>query len=561
MTASAVLTAYPLSGAFRAELEAQLGEVRYFTLPALRRLPARELVRALASFRGAACFVAIEDQESGPLRPILAAVAALSAARRVELVERDLSRSRIGRPRALLGLAALVGASVGGQRALRRCRAELEQLLTEPPRRAPFGTARRLLFVNGNLWFGVKAGGSVGHVAGVVNGFLESGYAVEVATAVEPILIGEAATVERLSPPATYGLPVEVNYYRFERLMARRLGTAADTRPDFIYQRLSVANYAGVVAARALGVPLVLEYNGSEVWAARNWGGSLRYEREALQAEDVCLRHAQVVVTVSEVLADELESRGVARERIAFHPNGVDATRFDPAGFTQEESKQLRAEVGIPGDALVAAFVGTFGHWHGAEVLAQAIRGLAEQEPDWVERHRLRFLLVGDGLKLAEVRRELGPAGLAVTVLPGLVAQHEAPRYLAAANILLSPHIPNPDGTPFFGSPTKLFEYMAMGRPIVASALDQIADVLTPALSASALPAGGPAAGDPSLAVLAEPGDPDEIAAALRFLVEQAEWRALLGANARARALERHTWRSHVEEILRVIEDVRRRDG
>jgi len=56
-----------------------------------------------------------------------------------------------------------------------------------------------------------------------------------------------------------------------------------------------------------------------------------------------------------------------------------------------------------------------------------------------------------------------------LTVLTGLVPQVEGRCYIAACDILASPHIPNPDGTPFFGSPTKLFEYMAMGKAIVAS--------------------------------------------------------------------------------------------
>ena len=63
--------------------------------------------------------------------------------------------------------------------------------------------------------------------------------------------------------------------------------------------------------------------------------------------------------------------------------------------------------------------------------------------------------------------------------LTGLVPQSEAPEYLACADVLVSPHIPNKDGSRFFGSPTKLFEYMAMEKPIIAAALGQIEGVIS----------------------------------------------------------------------------------
>jgi glycosyltransferase involved in cell wall biosynthesis len=552
-----VLTVHPLSGAFRSDLEAELGaDLRYVALPWLRRQPPGEIIRVLRSFAGKPCYVAVEDAESRPLVPILEAVAAASPARRIEIVERDLTRASASRLRALTAAASLGAATADGQLALRTARSELERLVAEPRRRHPFGEARQILFLNGNLWFGVKAGGSIGHVAGVVNGFLDAGYAVDLATAVEPVLVDPAARVQRLVPPAAYGLPVEVNYFRFQRSMTRQLRAVTRSTPAFVYQRMSVANYAGVQVADALGVPLVLEYNGSEAWAARHWGSGLRYEREALLAEEACLRHAQVLVTVSQVLADELADRGVDPDRIAFHPNGVDVDRFAPERFPAADSASLRAQLGLPQDAIVAAFLGTFGQWHGAEVLARAIRLLAERED---AEDGLRFLLVGDGLRMPDVRRELGAAGNAVTVLPGLVPQHEAARYLAAADVLVSPHVPNSDGSPFFGSPTKLFEYMAMAKPIVASRLDQIADVLSPALDAAALPRGGEPAGQ--LAILATPGDPGQIADAIRFLAERPEWRRSLGANARARVLDAYTWRHHVDTILDRIEAARRTDG
>src|SRR5205823_1475084 len=153
------------------------------------------------------------------------------------------------------------------------------------------------------------------------------------------------------------------NLYRFGRSIPEQLGTVA--RPGFVYQRHSVGSYAGAVLARRAGVPLVLEYNGSEVWVARNWGRPLRHERLALDAETASLRHAHLVVTVSEALHDELVAHGVEPERVIWHPNGVDAERFDPARFSDADRVALRARYGISENQTVVTFVGTFGQWHG----------------------------------------------------------------------------------------------------------------------------------------------------------------------------------------------------
>src|SRR5262249_1478104 len=143
------------------------------------------------------------------------------------------------------------------------------------------------------------------------------------------------------------------------------------------------------------------------------------------------------------------------------------------------ERRRVREALGIPLEAELLTFVGTFGRWHGTDVLAAVIRRLIDEDRPWLAEHRAHFLFVGDGALGPAVRSTLGPdLGAPFAPLAGLRPQGETPAILAASDILLSPHVPNPDGTPFFGSPTKLFEYMAMAKLIVASDLDQIGWVL-----------------------------------------------------------------------------------
>jgi glycosyltransferase involved in cell wall biosynthesis len=295
----------------------------------------------------------------------------------------------------------------------------------------------------------------------------------------------------------------------------------------------------------------VLEFNGSEVWAQRHWGEPLKLEALGDAVERVSLRHADLVVTVSQALVEQAVGLGAARERVLFYPNGIDARVFDPDRFTSEDRQHTRAQLGVPESATLCTFVGTFGNWHGTDVLATAIRRLVDEERAWLERLRVHFLYVGDGALAPKVRSILGGDGCAPFVtLAGTRPQDETPRTLAASDVLLSPHVPNPDGTPFFGSPTKLFEYMAMAKPIVASDLDQIGWVLKGWRPGEVPPAAG--TGDAArAAVLVEPGSVDALLAGIRRAVElpRAE-RDAMGAEARRLALESFTWDKNVAAVL-----------
>ena len=293
-------------------------------------------------------------------------------------------------------------------------------------------------------------------------------------------------------------------------------------------------------------MPLVLEYNGSEAWVAKNWGRALRFHATAALAEDVSIRHAHLIVTVSDVLRDELLERGVDAARIVSYPNCIDPKSFDPGAFRAADNAHTRAEVGFSPQDVVATFVGTFGQWHGVDVLARAIRQLFIERREQLEALRLRFLLIGDGQKMPLVRETLALEGIERYVrLPGLVPQREAPRFLAAADLLLSPHVGNADGSRFFGSPTKLFEYMAMGRGIVASDLDQIGEVLQP----PALSGGGSCEARRAVAVLVPPGGRDRSRGGELWLPRnrRERWGR---KNARRLALSRYTWSHHVAAIL-----------
>jgi glycosyltransferase involved in cell wall biosynthesis len=499
----------------------------------------------MRALRGDRLIIAIEDDNSRPLLGPLRILATATRMRQVVVVWPDLTLEPMPSWKILPMLWALGVEQMRSRLALRRvCKSAA--IPTSPRSLSPVVTPPRGrgIFLDANLSFGLSAGGSLGHIKGVIDGLINRGYQMDYVSTKPMPTDKEGATYVKVPPPNLLAFPAELNYYSFHHDFDRAARQAMQRRPvDFIYQRMSLHNISGVDLSRSAGVPLVIEYNGSEVWAAANWGQKLSLHDAAMAAERHILRAADLVVTVSAPLATELMQMGIAEDRVVMYPNCIDPAIFSPSRFDGTHRNVLRAKLGIASDARVATFIGTFGAWHGVDFLARGIRRLIEEDPDFIERYKIHFLLIGDGLRKPEVIEAVGIAPYSHYVsLPGLVPQSQAAGYLAISDIFLSPHMPNPDGSAFFGSPTKLFEYMAMGHPIVASDLDQIGTILRGALNG--LPK------EPPMAVLYPPGDETAMLNALRRAVIDTDSAEEMAARARAHVLNNFTWDHHVGRIL-----------
>lgn len=388
----------------------------------------------------------------------------------------------------------------------------------------------RVVYLRSTPGPGTQAGGAASHIRGVVEA-LES-FGVEVKVISNDAIAGLNHPEDRFTiiPPEAHGGTRALfdihNNIVFTRGSVPLIERA---HPDFIYQRYARFSWAGVVGSLQTKRPLFLEYNGSEVWVAQHWDrvGSLdlleRYERLNLDA-------AARIFVVSEIERRNLEARGIRHEKIIVNPNGVDVELFRPGA----PGADARKELGIESDELVAGFVGTFGPWHGVEKLAAAINAIPANVP-------VKFLLVGSGSLHAEVEKQLETETRERRVVfTGAVAHGRVPALLDACDILVAPHVPLADGSEFFGSPTKIFEYMAMGKAIVASRLGQIGEVLT----------------DLETALLVEPGNVQELTAAIMKLIESESLRTQLGAKAREVAEREHTWELNAQRVIDAYQEL-----
>lgn len=395
--------------------------------------------------------------------------------------------------------------------------------------------AESVLFLRTDHWFGVKSGGSVGHLKGVIQGFRNEGLRTKVLSSDSLRGVDEQSDFCLLPPHCCElrNFP-EIPEILYSNLVVDAVkNNPSLNAPDFIYQRYSLGNFAGAMLAHALRRPFVCEYNGSLVWMADHWGRGVFHRNLLHRIERVNLNVADLIVVVSDSSRDELVQRGLPTAKILVNPNGVDPDAYSPS----VSGLGVRRKWGLQ-DETVVGFIGTFGPWHGAEVLAQAFCELVQAHPE--KERQARLLLIGAGSRLDAVKALVARSGCGASVLyAGEVPQEEGPQYLAACDILVAPHVPNPDGSPFFGSPTKLFEYMSMGKPIIASRLDQIAVVVE----------------DGRTGLLVAPGSAGALTTALRDLISRPQLRESLGRSARARALEAFTWRHHCRRILDALSE------
>jgi glycosyltransferase involved in cell wall biosynthesis len=385
------------------------------------------------------------------------------------------------------------------------------------------------VYLRTDLSFGLSSGGSLGHIAGILNHldkfterpiFLSTDVIPTVRKDLEThIIIPRREFWDFKELPSIYFNKI------FEQTAQKYL---KDKKLSFIYQRYSVNNYSGLKLARFYGVPFVLEYNGSEIWIQQHWGKPLKYAKMSELVELLNLRAADIIVVVSQPMRDEVIGRGVEVEKILVNPNGVDPNRYSP----NVDGSGVRHQYHLNGNTVIG-FIGTFGKWHGAEVLAEAFGQLLHKYPEYQER--VRLFMIGDGVTMPWVKENIEKFNLGENIiLTGLVPQEKGPEYLAACDVLVASHKPNPDGTPFFGSPTKLFEYMAMGKGIVASDLDQIGEVLK----------------HDRTGWLVKPGDIESLMIGLKTLIDDQERRERLGKAARQEVVAKYTWKEHTRKII-----------
>ena len=335
---------------------------------------------------------------------------------------------------------------------------------------------------------------------------------------------GQVAWVGRLRaalPKALYEL-MELGY----SLVAyhRLLSAARQFKPDLIYERYNLFLLAGVMLKRKLRLPLFVEVNAPLAEERQLHGGGLGLPALARWAEAVVWRGADRVLPVTRVLAGHVAAVGVPAERIVVIPNGINEAHF-AAAVSPDAAKQ---RLGLTG-ALVLGFTGFVRDWHGMDLVIRWMASAAAPA-------HARLLVVGAGPAQAALEQLALALHLGDRVrFTGVIDRHAVPDHVAAFDIALQPAVVA------YASPLKLFEYLALGKAVVAPATPNIMEVLR----------------DEENAVLFDPVQAGAFERALQRLATDAVLRQRVGQAARETILQQGlTWNGNARRVVALAQSL-----
>ncbi len=230
------------------------------------------------------------------------------------------------------------------------------------------------------------------------------------------------------------------------------------------------------------------------------------------------LKRLKGIVVITQKLKESFMERGIAADKILVAPDGVDLVQFD----IKEAQSECRQILGLPSEKKIVLYTGHLYEWKGAQALAEAsqylpadvgvyfVGGTAED----VERFKIK----NEKLKIN---------------LVGYRSHSEIPYWLKAADVLCLPNSGKEEISKYWTSPMKMFEYMAARRPIIASSLPSIKEIL-----------------NEGNAVLVEPDNPSALARGIKEALQNPEFASKISDRA-FQDVQNYTWRKRAEKILK----------
>jgi len=310
---------------------------------------------------------------------------------------------------------------------------------------------------------------------------------------------------------------------------------------DILYTRNISFGLLGLLVKKLTKSKLVFELNGlvsehrkfekklySKIGILRNLQIAIWDYIEILTA-----KKSDAVIAVTQRIKEILIKRGVDENKIIVIPNGADVNLFRPISDVIAVNK-LRNKYSINENTCVVIFVGNLAYWQGVEYLIQSAPLVLKAVPDTM------FFIVGEG----ELKNELISLAKKVGVLDkciftGNIPYEKVPLYMNMADVCVVPK----KVLGFGYSPLKLYEYMACGKPVIATDT-----------------AGFEIVRQYNTGILVNPENPEEFSNAIIKLLQNKKLREQMGANGRELVVREYSWESTAKKTIKVFRNLLRRD-
>lgn len=241
------------------------------------------------------------------------------------------------------------------------------------------------------------------------------------------------------------------------------------------------------------------------------------------EQEIATLHLSDAIICPSNVTRDYIASLGLNRKLVTVIPNGVSASDFSPSPLPSRDGR-------VP----VLLYIGTLADWQGLDIVVKAL-------PKILEQQSVRLQIVGRGRSrqrklLAKQIRKLGIEEH-VTV-QSAVPHHEIPALIAEADVCVAPLGLNDRNVTQGACPIKVLEYMAAGRPLLASNMPIVRELIREDVDA----------------LLFSPNDPDDLARQALTLLNDFELSNRLAQSASEHVLSKFTWHESQKKLIKVYE-------
>lgn len=371
-----------------------------------------------------------------------------------------------------------------------------------------------------------ETGGPRSHVLGTLTGFRRLGWDVEtfiVGDRVPSAWVTEGSNARKQGGIVKKALVdcVRLGMRLRNNVTARR---ALSVRPNLVYERFACMQALGAPFKRA-GVPWVLETNALLFKEFKQDLSAVLLSRLARSLEFSAYRQCDALVCISHELKKLILSEfELPESKIIVLPNGVDTDFFQP--IEQAE----RAEDG----SLTIGFVGMFYAWQALDLLLEAVHELRQRNLD------IRIALVGNGPEqehLAELVMQYGMQ--ACVSFPGRLPRAEVPEAIADFDLGFAGHTPTRSGVMYM-SPLKLYEYMAVGKPVLVSRNADSESLVA----------------DGETGFFFTAGNKESLKQSIRSAMARKQAFASMGKKARDVIEQHHSWQKRMETLLEELEPI-----